>query len=195
MFGLMHGSLYMLFYTTAFGFALGYIRYATDSLFTVTILHATVNSIGAGALLFTTIMQMTNEENRLINTITIIYLLAMLVLIIVGIVVFISKIPAIKTKCFRTQTLLEADSETLAELAGYIGTNYAHRTRVQAQAALVAGNQRDPACLPALEILAEDDNNPVGMEHARWAISKIRSNPQPTSADLTKADYYHPAPV
>ena len=95
-FGLMHGSLYMLFYTTAFGFALGYIRYATGSLFIVTILHAIVNSIGAGALVFGTLMQMTNEENRLINTFTIVYLLAMLVMIIVGVVVFISKIPAIR---------------------------------------------------------------------------------------------------
>jgi len=95
-FGLMHGSLYMLFYTTAYGFALGYIRYATGSLFVVTILHAIVNSIAAGALFFTTLMQMTNEENRFINTITVLYLLAMLVLIIVGVVVFISKIPAIR---------------------------------------------------------------------------------------------------
>jgi len=96
LFGLMHGSLYMLFYTTAYGFALGYIRYATGSLFTVTILHAIVNSIAAGALFFSTIMQMTNEENRFINTITIIYLIAMLVMIVVGIVVFISKIPSIR---------------------------------------------------------------------------------------------------
>ena len=96
LFGLMHGSLYMLFYTTAYGFALGYIRYATGSLFTVTILHAIVNSIGAGALLFSTLMQITNEENRFINTITILYLIAMLVMVVVGVVVFISKIPAIR---------------------------------------------------------------------------------------------------
>jgi len=96
LFGLMHGSLYMLFYTTALGFALGYIRYATGSLFIVTILHAIVNSIAAGALLFSTLTEMTNEENKLINTLSAIYLLAMLVTIIVGVVVFISKIPAIR---------------------------------------------------------------------------------------------------
>jgi len=95
-FGLMHGTLYMLFYTTALGFALGYIRYATGSLFVVTVLHAIVNSIAAGILLFTSLQNMTNEESRLINTITIIYIIAMLVLIIVGVVVFISKIPAIR---------------------------------------------------------------------------------------------------
>ena len=96
LFGLMHGSLYMLFYTTAFGLALGYIRYATDSLFVVTILHAIVNSIGAGALLLSTLLLMTNEENKLINTTYIIYLTAMLILIIVGVIVFLSKIPAMR---------------------------------------------------------------------------------------------------
>jgi len=96
LFGLMHGSLYMLFYTTAAGFALGYIRYATDSLLIVTILHAIINAISAGVLLLSSLLLITNEENRLINTLYIIYLLAMLILIIIGVVVFLSKIPAIR---------------------------------------------------------------------------------------------------
>jgi len=96
LFGLMHGSLYMLFYTTAYGLALGYIRYATDSLFIVTILHAIVNAIGAMALLLLSLVQITNEENRLINTVNVIYIVAVLIMIIVGVVVFISKIPAIR---------------------------------------------------------------------------------------------------
>ena len=96
LFGFMHGSLSMLLYTTAYGLAFGYIRYATNSLFTVTILHAIVNSIGAGALLLSSLMQITNEENRVLNTLFIIYALAFLVLIIVGVVVFFSKIPTIR---------------------------------------------------------------------------------------------------
>ena len=96
LFGLMHGSLYMLFYTTAYGFALGYIRYATGSLFTVTILHAIVNSIAAITLLLTTLMEITNEANRALNTIYTIYLMAVLIMIIVGIAVFLSKIPKIR---------------------------------------------------------------------------------------------------
>jgi len=100
LFGLMHGNLYMLFYTTAFGFALGYVRYATGSLFIVTILHAIVNAIGAGTLIFTVLMEITNEEVRLLNTFYIIYLLAFLVLIVIGIVVFISKIPKIRKYTF-----------------------------------------------------------------------------------------------
>ena len=96
LFGLMHGSLYMLFYTTAYGLALGYIRYATGSLFTGTILHAIVNSIGAAALILSSLMHITNEENRIINTVNVVYLVAVLAFIIVGIIVFISKIPVIR---------------------------------------------------------------------------------------------------
>jgi len=96
LFGLMHGSLYMLFYTTAYGFALGYIRYATGSLFTVTILHAIVNSVAAITLLLSTLMEITNEGNRALNTVNTIYLLTVLVMIIVGIVVFLLKIPKIR---------------------------------------------------------------------------------------------------
>ena len=95
-FGFMHGSLYMLFYTTALGFVFGYIRYATNSLYTVTVLHAMVNSIAAGVLLLSSLMQITNEENRFLNTIFIIYIVAVLILIIVGIVVFFTKIPAMR---------------------------------------------------------------------------------------------------
>jgi len=96
LFGFMHGNIFMLFYTTAYGFAFGYIRYATNSLFTVTILHAIVNSIGAGALIVTTFAQITNEENRIINTISWIFLLVVLAIIIIGVVVFLSKIPKIR---------------------------------------------------------------------------------------------------
>jgi len=95
-FGLMHGSLYMLFYTTAYGFALGYIRYATNSLLIVTILHAIINSIAAGTLFLSSLMEITNEEIKAINTIYLIYTLAVLVMIIVGVVVFLAKIPAIR---------------------------------------------------------------------------------------------------
>jgi len=96
LFGLMHGSLNMLFYTTAYGFALGYIRYATGSLFTTTILHAIINGIGAVALLLSAFLQMTNEENMILNTINAIYLVAFLILIIVGVAVFFSKIPSMR---------------------------------------------------------------------------------------------------
>jgi len=95
-FGFMHGNLYMFFYTTALGFALGYVRYATNSLFTVTILHAMVNSVAAGVLVFLSLEQLTNGENRVVNTFYWIYMVAVLALIVIGVVVFLSKIPKMR---------------------------------------------------------------------------------------------------
>jgi membrane protease YdiL (CAAX protease family) len=96
LFGLMHGSVYMLFYTTAIGFALGYVRYATDSLFAVTIIHALVNSVAAGLLLLSSLAEMGGWENKLLNSIYFFYLAAMLVLVFAGVAAFISRIPAIR---------------------------------------------------------------------------------------------------
>jgi membrane protease YdiL (CAAX protease family) len=96
LFGLMHGRLSMLFYTTALGFALGYIRYATNSLFVTTILHAIINAFGAGTLLLLSLMEISGGEHKLINTIYGIYIIAVLILIIVGIIAFIRRIPVIR---------------------------------------------------------------------------------------------------
>jgi membrane protease YdiL (CAAX protease family) len=96
LFGLMHGSVYMLFYTTALGFALGYVRYATGSLWVVTVLHAIINAVAAGMLVLTSLVEMTGENNKLINTALNIYMIAMLVLIIAGVIAFITRIPIIR---------------------------------------------------------------------------------------------------
>jgi len=95
-FGLMHGSLYMLFYTTALGFALGYVRYATNSLLIVTILHAMINAVAAGMLFMMTMTEITMEESVIVNTVQNVYILAVLALIIVGIIAFIVRIPTIR---------------------------------------------------------------------------------------------------
>ena len=96
LFGLMHGNLRMLFYTTALGFALGYIRYATGSLFVVTILHSITNSIAALLLFFLSLSEITGGENKAVNTVMNIYILAVLILIVVGVIAFIRKVPVIR---------------------------------------------------------------------------------------------------
>ena len=96
LFGLMHGSLYMLFYTTAIGFALGYVRYATNSLFVVTIIHAIINAVAAGLLFVSSMSDITRGAIRMINTMFSLYTLAMLVLIVVGLIAFVLKIPIIR---------------------------------------------------------------------------------------------------
>jgi len=96
LFGLMHGSLYMLFYTTAYGLALGYIRYATNSLYVVTILHAIVNGIGATTLILASLATMTGGENRAVNTLQSMFLVVVLIAVIVGVCVFLSKIRSMR---------------------------------------------------------------------------------------------------
>jgi len=96
LFGLMHGSLDRLFYSTALGFALGYVRYATGSIFITTILHAIVNTVAAGLLFLMSMSEIANYGNRLINTMHNMYVLAVLVLLAAGLIAFIRKIPVIR---------------------------------------------------------------------------------------------------
>ncbi|MCL2019229.1 MAG: CPBP family intramembrane metalloprotease [Oscillospiraceae bacterium] len=96
LFGLMHGRVSMLLYTTALGLALGYIRYATNSLFIVTILHALVNGVTAILFAAESLREATNWENKLINTTYNIFYFAALVLIFVGVAAFLKKIPVIR---------------------------------------------------------------------------------------------------
>jgi len=95
LFGFAHGNLHQLFYTTAIGFALGYIRYATNSLFVVTVLHAILNSVAAGLLILPSLAEII-YENKIINTMNNIYMLAALTLIVVGLAAFIRKIPVVR---------------------------------------------------------------------------------------------------
>ena len=96
LFGLMHSSLQMLFYTTALGLALGYVRYATDSLLVVTILHMLINAIAAGMIFLLSLTNITGGEHGLINTLSNIYIFAVLVLVVIGFIAFIKKIPKLK---------------------------------------------------------------------------------------------------
>ena len=96
LFGLMHSNIRMLFYTTAAGLALGYIRYATNSLFVVTILHLIVNAVAAGLLLILSLGDIIGGNLELWDTISGIYMLSMLVFVVVGLVSFIKRIPTMR---------------------------------------------------------------------------------------------------
>jgi len=93
----------MLFYATALGFALGYVRYATGSLFVPTILHAIFNSVAAGLIFVTTMNELALDGSKLLNSVFSIYILAMLVLIVVGLIAFIKKIPVIRKYRFENE--------------------------------------------------------------------------------------------
>ncbi len=73
---------------------------------------------------------------------------------------------------FAIDKLLAGARSDLDEIAGRIGWNEARLRRVQAQAALAAGNSGDARYLPALRAL-ENHEQPAIAGHARWAIAML----------------------
>lgn len=67
-----------------------------------------------------------------------------------------------------------AFSDAVMRLAEQIGRNTARPQRVRAQAALLAGNLRNPAYLPVLHVWSQSEFEAV-REHALWAIRQIES--------------------
>ena len=67
-----------------------------------------------------------------------------------------------------------AFSSAVANLSDEIGRNTARPQRVRAQAALLAGNSRNPSYLPVLRQWVELPFEAVN-HHARWAIAQIES--------------------
>lgn len=77
----------------------------------------------------------------------------------------------------RLDELVTADqsafSETVSRLGALIGRNAARPQRVRAQAALLAGNSGNAACLPVLREWAQSPFEAV-REHAVWAMEQIK---------------------
>lgn len=67
-----------------------------------------------------------------------------------------------------------AFSDAVMRLAERIGRNTARPQRVRAQAALLAGNLKNPAYLPVLHVWSQSEFEAV-REHALWAIRQIES--------------------
>lgn len=77
-----------------------------------------------------------------------------------------------ETTTFAIDTLLHGARRDLDIIAAQIGWNEARLQRVQAQAAIVAGNSGDARYLPLLHTLWDHEREAV-REHARWAIRRI----------------------
>lgn len=101
-FGLMHGNLQMLFYTTALGLALGYIRYATGSIFAPTLIHAGVNFIASAISIFLSLDTFKeakfelSEGEEFLSVMFYVFLGIVLLLMIIGLVSFFKRIRAIR---------------------------------------------------------------------------------------------------
>ena len=105
-FGIYHGNFQQFFYAFALGICLGYIAYATNSLFCSTILHAMFNSVSGVILIFlstdavqTKSLDLTAElpdGQQLIVTFYAIYMIMVLLTALIGFIAMIKKLRHIK---------------------------------------------------------------------------------------------------
>ncbi len=86
-----------------------------------------------------------------------------------------ARIPSVSPQAepFSLDRLLRGEKSDLDAVALTIGPNQARKERIQAQAALAAGNSLDRRHLPVLEALSHHAR-PAVAEHARWAIERLK---------------------
>jgi membrane protease YdiL (CAAX protease family) len=92
LFALMHGNFQYLPYTFALGLALGYIAYATGSLFAPTILHMMFNAMAVAALT----LGVFSENSEPVAAALAMFYVLMFILVILGIAAFVKRIPVIR---------------------------------------------------------------------------------------------------
>lgn len=106
LFGLTHANLQQFFYATTLGVCLGYIAVSTKSIVVTTVMHAMFNSISGILLLFMSVPQVQDYmaalesgeavEAKGIVIVYLIYLFAVVMLLIVGVLMAIWKLRKIK---------------------------------------------------------------------------------------------------
>ncbi len=106
LFGLTHGNLQQVFYATTLGICLGYIAVTTKSIVVTTIMHAMFNSISGLLLLFMSVPQIQDymlelqcggdpEEGGIV-ILYFIYMFAVVMLLITGVLMAVWKMRKIK---------------------------------------------------------------------------------------------------
>lgn len=106
LFGLTHANLQQFFYATTLGICLGYIAVSTKSIVVTTVMHAMFNSISGILLLFMSVPQVQDymaalergeaAEAEGIVIVYLMYLFAVVMLLIVGVLMAIWKLRKIK---------------------------------------------------------------------------------------------------
>lgn len=105
-FGIYHGNFQQFFYAFALGIALGYIGYATDSIFCTTLLHLMFNGVsGVLMILISTDAVKTrsldpyaelSDGESLVMTLYAIFMIIIIVTALVGFIALINKLKKIK---------------------------------------------------------------------------------------------------
>jgi epoxyqueuosine reductase QueG len=70
--------------------------------------------------------------------------------------------------------LLEGDAEAFETLKRAVGTNFARKGRILAQALLVAGNSKNRKYLPAARALVAHEDQVIA-EHALWCAERLQN--------------------
>lgn len=105
-FGIYHGNFQQFFYAFALGICLGYIAYATGSLFCSTVLHAMFNAVSGLILIFLSTDAVQSkvldpyaelpDEQQLVVTFYAIFMIIVLLTALIGFIAMIGKIRHIK---------------------------------------------------------------------------------------------------
>ena len=105
-FGIYHGNFQQFFYAFALGICLGYIAYATGSLFCSTLLHAMFNSVSGVILIFLSTdavqtktldpMAELSDGQQLVVTFYAIFMIIVLLTALIGFIAMINKLRRIK---------------------------------------------------------------------------------------------------
>ncbi|MCM1054507.1 MAG: CPBP family intramembrane metalloprotease [Bacteroides sp.] len=105
-FGVFHGNFQQFFYAFALGILLGYISYATDSMFCNTVLHAMFNSISGIIMIFAStdaVRRKSMDQNaelsdgaQLVLTFYAVFMIIVLLTAIIGFIAMIKKLGKIK---------------------------------------------------------------------------------------------------
>lgn len=101
-FGIYHANFYQFFYTFALGICLGYITYATGSIFCSTVLHAMFNSVSGIMLIFMSSSPVQkasmgysdelSDGESLVVTFFAIYMIIVILTAVIGFLVMIKKL-------------------------------------------------------------------------------------------------------
>lgn len=75
------------------------------------------------------------------------------------------------------KTLLRMEPLTLQTMQAAIGCNYARKHRLQAQAALCAGNSDDVSLVPDLIVLLREHPSAVARSHSAWSLGRLGGEP------------------
>ena len=105
-FGIFHGNFQQFFYAFALGILLGYISYATDSMFCNTVLHAMFNSVSGIIMIFVSTEAVRKKSmdpsavltdgEQLILTFYAIFMIIVLLTALIGFLTMIKKLAKIK---------------------------------------------------------------------------------------------------